>query len=328
MLNAKLQVVKMKRQIKVSIIIPFKNLNDYVKECIEKCLDLDYKNFEMLLLPDFSIKANFKKARIIPTGRVKPSLKRNIGVSKSSGRICAFIDSDAYPEKNWIKNALKQFKKDVGIVGGPNILPENDNIWQKASDDILSSAIGAGPFSLRYKSEREKTVKEIPSCNFLIKKSLFNKAGGFDTSVLTAEDSKLCFQVSNLGKSIVYSPDVIVYHHRRPLFMPHFKQMWIYGRDKAFILKRFFSANKLYYFLPSFFVLFLIFGFLLSFNPFFEIVYLKNIYLAFITLYIVIILITSILKSLKRFVLIFPGMILTHISYGLGFLYGLFRRST
>ena len=163
----------MERQIKVSIIIPFRDLNDYMKECIERCLELDYKNFEMILLPDSPIKGNFRKARIIPTGSVKPSLKRNIGVSKSSGEICAFIDSDAYPEKNWIKNALKRFRRDVGIVGGPNILPENDNIWQKASDDILSSSIGAGPFSLRYKSEHEKTVKELPSCNFLIK-SIFD----------------------------------------------------------------------------------------------------------------------------------------------------------
>ncbi len=324
--NVKNHVVKMQRQERVSIIIPFKSLDDYARECIGKCLDLDYGNLELILLPDSPLMEKFKRSRIIPTGEVKPSLKRNIGVSKSRGRICAFIDSDAYPERDWIRNALRRFKGDVGIVGGPNILPENDSIWQRASDDILSSAVGAGPLSLRYKSGGQKTVKELPSCNLLIKKSLFQRAGGFDTSVLTAEDSKLCFQVSRLGKLIVYSPDVVVYHHRKPLFMPHFRQMWTYGRDKAFILKRFFSADKLYYFLPSLFVLFLIFGFLLSFNPFFEITYLRSIYLGLVAFYTIVILAASILKNPRRSVLVFPGIILTHISYGLGFLYGLFRR--
>ena len=37
---------------KVSIIIPFKEETDYLNECISHCQNLDYDNFEIILLPD------------------------------------------------------------------------------------------------------------------------------------------------------------------------------------------------------------------------------------------------------------------------------------
>lgn len=315
----------MGEQPKISIIIPFKEMNDYVEECIKRCLELDYDNFEILLLPDSPMEHEFPKTRAITTGPVKPSLKRNTGISESDGEICAFIDSDAYPTKDWLKNSLKYLEDEtVGIVGGPNLVPEEDSVWQKASDDVLSSGIGAGIFALRYILRKGQPVKELPSCNLIAKKALLNKVGGFDTSLLTAEDAKVCFQVRQLGKKVIYSPDVIVYHHRRALFRPHFKQMWIYGRDKAYVLTHgFFSLDKMYYFLPSLFVLFLIFGFLVSFNPWITIPYIKIVYQALLVIYIFIVAVTSLAKSLKRSILIFPGIMLTHVFYGIGFLYGL-----
>lgn len=315
----------MGEQPKISIIIPFKEMNDYVEECIKRCLELDYNNFEILLLPDSPMEHEFPKTRAITTGPVKPSLKRNIGISESEGEVCAFIDSDAYPTKDWLKNSLKYLEDEtVGIVGGPNLVPEEDSVWQKASDDVLSSGIGAGIFALRYILRKGQPVKELPSCNLIAKKALLNKVGGFDTSLLTAEDAKVCFQVRQLGKKVIYSPDVIVYHHRRALFRPHLKQIWIYGRDKAYVLTHgFFSLDKMYYFLPSLFVLFLIFGFLISFNPWITIPYIKIVYLALIFIYIFIVAVTSLAKSLKRSILIFPGIMLTHVFYGIGFLYGL-----
>ena len=41
----------------VSIIIPCKDVDDYTRECIEYCRRLDYPNFEIILLPDYSTEA-------------------------------------------------------------------------------------------------------------------------------------------------------------------------------------------------------------------------------------------------------------------------------
>jgi cellulose synthase/poly-beta-1,6-N-acetylglucosamine synthase-like glycosyltransferase len=309
----------------VSIVIPCKEVNGYVRQCLGHCLGLDYGNFDIILLPDSGIREGFPRTRVIPTGPVKPSVKRNLGIRRARGRFIALIDSDAYPRKDWLSRALENLEGDAGIVGGPNLSPPGDCRMRKASNDILSSRIAAGSFSARYSGRARRDVEELPSCNIVFRRDIFMRVGGFDTSLLTAEDAKFCFQVRELGKRVVYSPDVVVYHHRRPLFRPHLRQMWVYGRDKARILGGFFSRKRLVYLAPSVFVLFLLLGFAVSFNPWTEIPLARTLYLGLIALYVLIVAAASIAKSPGRSYLIFPGIMLTHITYGLGFLYGLVR---
>jgi len=306
-----------------SIIIATKEIDAETKKCIECCLSQTFKNFEILLMPDFG-KAKIEKTTIIETGKVKPSVKRNIAVKKAKGKFLAFVDSDAYPEKNWLNNCIKYFHDSrIGAVGGPNLTPKEDSFMQKAGGDVLASPL-TGESSVRYKIAEKRVVDELPSCNLIVRREIFSKIQ-FEQSVLTAEDTSLCFEINKLGKKVLYVPDVIVFHHRRKLFYPHLKQMWIYGRDLAWLLKKktYPSIVFLYHSLLSWFVLFVLLGGILSFfNPL-----IKQIYLLLITIYLFIVLIFSIIGNLKRAIAIFPGIILTHISYGAGFIYGLISRN-
>src|SRR6266851_276570 len=85
----------------VSIIVACKVIDSYTKECITGCLQLNYPQFELLVLPDYAENQPDDRVRVIPTGPVKPSDKRNIGVDHAKGGVIAFIDGDAYPEKDW-----------------------------------------------------------------------------------------------------------------------------------------------------------------------------------------------------------------------------------
>jgi cellulose synthase/poly-beta-1,6-N-acetylglucosamine synthase-like glycosyltransferase len=103
----------------VSIIIPCKSVDDYTRECIEYCTQLDYDEFEIILLPDNSTEM-IEGVRIIATGPVSPGVKRNVGVENSNGDLCAFIDNDAYPRSDWLANAVKYLENpEVGGVGRP-----------------------------------------------------------------------------------------------------------------------------------------------------------------------------------------------------------------
>ncbi|MBI5148127.1 glycosyltransferase [Candidatus Pacearchaeota archaeon] len=300
----------------ISIIIPCREIDKYTEECIKYCQKLDYKNFEIIVLTDSKTKLKGKKVKIIATGKVKPAIKRNIGMKVASGEIYAFIDSDAFPEKNWLKEAVKHLEdKDIAMVGGPNLTPPEAHFMEQISGEILASPLASGPAYIRYTKADKQYVKELPSCNFFVKKQY---AGKFDPELLTAEDSKFCFDIGKKAR-IVYEPDVIVYHHRRNTFEGHLKQIWVYGRDIALLTKKEFSFDKLYYSLPSLFVLFIFFGFLLSLTTKF-----REIYWSLVFLYILIVLAFSIRKNIEKTILIFSGIVLTHFSYGLGYLYGLF----
>src|SRR5438309_3518360 len=108
----------------VSINVACKTIEPYVKECILGCLQHNYPRFELLVLPDYPENLSENRVRVVPTGPVKPSDKRNIGVNDANGEVVAFIDGDAYPDKDWLKNSLRSFDAPkVAAVGGPGLTP-------------------------------------------------------------------------------------------------------------------------------------------------------------------------------------------------------------
>ena len=308
----------------VSIIIPCKDADDYTRECIEYCRRLDYPNFEIILLPDCSTEA-INGVRIIATGPVAPGVKRNIGVKSSNGEFCAFIDNDAYPRSDWLTNAVKCFENpEVGGVGGPGLTPNEDCSMQKAGGYVLSSFM-VGNLSRRYKTKSCFESDDIHSCNFIARKAVVEEAGGWNEKYWPGEDTLMCLAIKRLGKKLVESSDVVVYHHRRSLFKPHLKQVSRFGEHRGFFVKKFpENSVKLTYFFPSLLVCSFLAGLLISLLfPFFVYVVLFG-----VAVYLVSSLIAAALqvRNVKLLFSVWLGIIVTHIIYGSYFLSGLIKR--
>jgi glycosyltransferase involved in cell wall biosynthesis len=308
----------------VSIIIPCKEIDDYARECVRHCRQLGYGNFEIILLPDDGVEKE-EGARIISTGSVTPGIKRNIGISNSKGEICAFIDSDAYPRRDWLRNAVNHLNNPrVAAVGGPGLTPKEDNDMQRASGYVLSSSM-FGNVSSRYKAGCSFESNDIHSCNFIAWKSVLDKVGGWDEKYWPGEDTLICLAIKKLGKKLVEASDVVVYHHRRPLLKEHSKQILSFGLHRGFFAKSFHGNSlKLTYFGPSLLVLSLFAGVFASFiNMFF-----LNILLLAVVLYLVLSLIAALLevKEMKLVLPVWLGIMVTHFVYGLSFMAGLMKR--
>ena len=311
----------------VSIIIPCKEIDDYVRECISYCKKLEYDNYEIIVPPDIhpdNLNQGMEGITIIPTGNTTPGKKRNIGLKSARGEICAFIDSDARPEKNWLRNAVAYFNDpEVAAVGGPGITPPEDSLMQKASGYILSSFMMGG-LSSRYRNRRGvRESDDIHSCNFIARKSIIEKIR-WNEKYWPGEDSLICLEIKKLGRKIVEAPDVIVYHHRKPLFKAHLKQISGFGLHRGFLAKKYpENSLKPIYFLPSLLILFLAFGGIIScFYPTFRIIYFSPL-LGYLTLTLVS---ASLTKDIKLLFPVWIGTILTHLTYGAYFLIGLAKK--
>ena len=217
-------------------------------------------NFEIILLPDYSTEG-IDGVNILATGPAAPGVKRNIGVKNSNGEFCAFIDNDAYPRNDWLTSALKYFADpEVGGVGGPGLTPEGDSFMQKAGGYVLSSFM-VGNLSSRYKTESCFESDDIHSCNFITRKTVIEAAGGWNERYWPGEDTLMCLSIKKLGKKLIESSNVVVYHHRRSLFKPHLKQVSRFGEHRGFFAKKFpENSAKLTYFFPSLLVFSLIAG--------------------------------------------------------------------
>lgn len=311
-----------------SVIIIGKKINPYLIECIENTLKSSISNFEIIVILDI-VKESlaFPKTKIFQSVNSSPAIKRDLGASKAKGKYLAFIDDDAYPYMDWLKEAEVLLRNDsVTAVCGPGVTPQSDDIFQKTGGWVNQVKVGQGPYTYRFKPETQRFVDDYPSMNFIIKVEDFKKIGGFDTNYWPGEDTKLCLDIiQKLHKKIVYDPKILVYHHRRRIFRDHLKQIGRYGLHRGFFAKRLPKTSlRISYFIPS---LLLIGCIIFPFTLFINSIFFLFACLCF-GMYILIILITMSQVLLKekdiRIALLFiPAIIATHLFYGARFLQGI-----
>ena len=226
--------------IAASIIIPLKAINDYLHESVPIIRARTDETVEVLILPDEAsvVPTEWKVGRVqvMPTGPVGPGRKRDMGAMLARGEILAFLDDDAYPADGWLKAAMERFADPtVCAVGGPGVTPHDDPFWNQVSGAVLSSRAGSGGARNRYVPVGTgASVDDWPTVNLLVRRSAFEAVGGFDTDIFPGEDTKLCLAlVDKTGMRIVYEPQAVVFHHRRPLFWKHFQQVGRYARCRG-----------------------------------------------------------------------------------------------
>jgi GT2 family glycosyltransferase len=320
----------------VSVIIPVKQLNDYLRrETLPAIWQQTYQHFEVVILPDklAKEKENFVKTKLVPTWpKTGPADKRDLGAKRAKGEILAFLDDDSYPDKNWLQKAVGLFKEGSEIAGvcGPNLTPPDDNLRQKASGYVWSTWLGSGGAgNYRCAVSPRREVDDYPTVNFLVKKRDFLTVGGFDSHFWPGEDTKLCLDLTKkLGKKIIYDPQVLVYHHRREVFRAHLKQISRYAIHRGHFARIFPETSfRIGYLLPTLFVFGLIAGAPLSFlSP-----WLRMIYLFVLGIYALALLTTGFQiylqeKDLKLALLVIPSIFLTHLVYGVLFIKGFLAR--
>lgn len=252
----------------ISIIIPVREINDYLRESVPIILALTDASVEVLILPDGTppLPVNWPagRVRVVPTGRVGPARKRDAGARIAHGEILAFLDDDAYPASGWLEAAMHHFADpNIGAVGGPGVTPPDDPFWHQVSGAVFAARAGSGGARNRYVPVGNgASVDDWPTVNLLVRRSAFEAVGGFDTDIFPGEDTKLCLAlVEKTSMRIVYEPRAVVFHHRRPLFWKHFQQMGRYARCRG----QFFrlhprTSRRPLYALPSLLLLWTLFG--------------------------------------------------------------------
>lgn len=107
--------------LKLSIIIPIYNTEEFLAECIESVINQSYKNLEIILINDGSpnnaneICNEFAKkdSRIKYFSKQNEgvAIARNYGISKSTGDYIYCIDSDDTIEKDFVKKVMQTANK-------------------------------------------------------------------------------------------------------------------------------------------------------------------------------------------------------------------------
>ena len=321
----------------VSVVIACPRRSWMLDECFGALANQTYRNFEVIVLPDADSQLstlNFKLSTL-PTGKVRPAEKRNLGIKAAKGEIIAFIDDDAYPDAHWLEYAVRYFGDEtIGAVGGPGVTPPGDSFLARMGGRVYDNLLVSGNYRYRYKAGGvRRDVDDYPSCNLFVRKSLLDSFGGYRTDFWPGEDTLLCKDIVDAGKRIVYDPWVVVCHHRRPLFGAHLRQLGRYAFHRGYFCKRYPSNSlRLSYFIPTLFVAYLfIWAILVAIpQPGVMSVELFCIWQGLISMpmltYILLVLLTSFSLNPAVWIITLCGVLATHVTYGIRFLGGLLAK--
>ncbi len=118
--------------IKVSVIIPVYNVEQYLRQCLESVVNQTLREIEIICINDGSTDNSLKILReyqktdkriiIIDKEHEEVSASRNIGMKKATGEFISFIDSDDYVDLNFLENLYNAAKKYSCDIACANIV--------------------------------------------------------------------------------------------------------------------------------------------------------------------------------------------------------------
>ena len=248
---------------KINIIIPSIGIDNRLLRCLDGISTQSFKRFFVtIVLDEIKNKLLLKKYKfkinIIQSPKETMSKKRNLAAKKFNSQILAFIDSDASPGKDWLKNAYNELKKDsIQITGGPNLPFNYKNFWKKITHFCKRSYFVTARYNFINYRSANKFTDLLHSSNFLIIKKIYQSVNGMDEKIYIGEDHDLFFRLNKKFKNlkISFKKNIFVYHEDRELKFFLF-QRFCYGLN-IFTSKNTFK-KRLFAFVPFGVLVFLI----------------------------------------------------------------------
>ena len=229
----------------VNIIIPSVELSNELIFCLNKLNNQTYKKFFVTIVLDKVNKKKLKnknfryKTKIIISDKRNMSYKRNLAAKKFKSDILAFLDSDAYPKYDWLKNAVKiLYEKKEKIIGGPSIPFPNQKLTEMLCYYAKRSYFVTGFMNFRKYLAEERYCDWLESCNLFILRKLYLKYGGMNEKKYLGEDKEFQerFKKKNPKLKVFYSSKIFVYHKERGI-LKFLLQRMAFGTDLFNITK-------------------------------------------------------------------------------------------
>lgn len=219
-----------------NVIIPSISIDNHLKNCLSKLEKQKYKKFFVTIILDKKQKINYKykfKLNSLSANKSNMSKKRNLAAKKFKSDYIAFLDSDAYPNEDWLKIANSHFNlKPDEIIGGPNIPFPNEKEKEIISHYCKRSFFINGHLAYRkYKSKSRYIDDWLESCNFFISRKKYLEVKGMDPEIYIGEDQdffKKLRKTQNIR--VFFSKNLFVYHRDREIYK-FFIQRFSFGLD-------------------------------------------------------------------------------------------------
>lgn len=222
---------------KVSVVVPVRNNQEMIEDCIVSLLDQDFpkEEYEIIVVDNNSTDKTAEIIKKYPVqylfeGKIGRTKARNKGINKASGDIICFTDSDCMAHSNWIRELVRGFNdEEIGGIGGKSVGYEISNLTERYIELLYEE------YNLSFRFNK---IPQIMTGNAAYRSRVLAEVGNFDESFETSEDFDLSARVFWSGYRMEYAPQAIVYHRHRSDLKKFFTQYFEYGRGYVRFTKK------------------------------------------------------------------------------------------
>ena len=319
----------------VTIIIPSRNEEKFISDCLDSFIENDYpkEKLEILVVDGASIdntrkivfgyekKYNYIRLLDNPL-KIFPTAV-NLGIKASKADFILIAGSHARYKKDYVSKCIyNSFKYNANNVGGILItIAIEDNFISEAITIVLSSRLGVGNSVFRTGSNKVIEVDTVFGGCY--KREVFDKIGYFNENLISTSDYEFNKRLRRNGGKIYLNPEIKAYYYTRTslkrFLSNNFRNGFWSIYPLAFVN---YLPVSLRHLIPLFFFLGLSGSFILSyFSHFFG-----YILLGFLFSYFAITLSYSIKTFRLKMVICLPILFfLLHLTYGIGSFVGMVK---
>jgi GT2 family glycosyltransferase len=217
----------------VSIVIPFRDRPELLRNCLRSLSASTYRRFEVILVDNGSTEPRAR--RLLDRYAARPNVRIvaapgdfnfarlcNRGAEAAAGEFLLFLNNDTEVlDRSWLEQLLTiAGDPSVGIVGATLLYP--DETIQHAGMFRRSDGVWVHPYRGRPADEpgergelqRARCVPAVTAACMLVRRGLFQSLGGFDERfAVMHNDVDLCARVRQRGLQVVVTPHARLYHY-------------------------------------------------------------------------------------------------------------------
>lgn len=215
----------MEKDIKVSVIVPVYNTEQYLHRCLKSLLGQTYCNLEIILVDDGSqdrsgelcdaYAAKDHRIRVIHQGNAGQGSARNAGLDAATGDILSFVDSDDYVSACLYETVTEIFEKENADIVCFQLcagMEENHQFSGNRDSEQKEPVEISGIELLRRLYETEHFDSSVLK---VYKKELFETVR-FPAERTMGEDAGTVYQLVYRAGKVVLLPQELYYYYQAP----------------------------------------------------------------------------------------------------------------
>lgn len=226
----------------LSLVIPSYNSRLTIRFCLDSLRHLIGRSDVEVIVVDSStdgtdeyIRASFPGVCLVRlTQQTHAGKTRNAGARVARGERLAFVDADCVVPLDWLETVLHSF----------SCHPDQDACVAGIDNHNPGSLVGWVSFLTEFNGyagrQRRRTTRHLPSYCMIIRRTVFDAAGGFPEDAVWLEDMILTARLLEMGARLYIEPAIRVAHHNRTRWSDFLRHQYQLGY--AFAQSRFRSA--------------------------------------------------------------------------------------